>query len=99
MANQRRQRSPLTLRRWRLETLGEQMTLNEWKKLSPEEQAKRCRLDVSPYTDMDLFKEIEREFLREYGSEGTLYKVRCCFGPGLGPYNGIFVTLASSQKR
>ena len=75
------------------------MKLETWKTLSPEEQALRVtRLDVSPYTDLDLFKEIEREFLKLYGNDMSLYNVQCRFGSGLGPYNGIFVTLLSGAK-
>ena len=74
------------------------MTYNSWQLLNPEEQERKCQ-DLNPYEEWDVFKEVEKEFLREFGNQKGIEKVHCGLGPSMGPLNGIVITIRPGEKK
>ena len=75
-----------------------EMNIEEWKKMDESKQIEYCKTDkISPYRDWNLFKAIEAEFINFYGNQPMIAKVHCGFGPGLGPYNAITITILKGK--
>jgi len=74
------------------------MTFQVWESLSETERENRCQ-DLNPYEEWDVFKAIEAAFLAEWGKHPAVEKTHCGFGPCMGPYNSIVVTIRRGQPR
>jgi len=79
---------------------NKEMTVNLWLKLPQEEQEKLCQ-SLTPYkeNEWEIFKTVEKEFIREFGDQPGIGNVRCSLGPMLGPYNCINVDIVPGQKK
>jgi hypothetical protein len=74
------------------------MRLREWRTLPDEEQRRRCQ-NLDAYSRDCLFGLVESAFKKEYGNAPGVADVFCGMGPGVGPYNGIFVRIKRGRPR
>lgn len=73
------------------------MNLADWRLLAEDDQANRC-LQLSPYEDWGLFKEIEAEFEEKFGDQPGIQRVFCGLAAGLGPCNSITIEIKRGQR-
>ena len=69
----------------------------EWQSIGEEERKRLCQ-QLSPYEDWSVFKEVEKAFLSEFGSQEGIAKIFCGVGGGLGGLNSVTVSLAKGKK-
>jgi hypothetical protein len=74
------------------------MHLSEWRSLTEDEQRRQCQ-NLDPYGRDMLFDELEAAFKKEYGKAPGVAEVLCGQGPGVGPYNGVFVKIKRGCPR
>jgi len=69
-----------------------------WSRLSERERKAMCQ-QLNPYENWALFKAVESEFKRQYGSIEAVEKVFCGIGGCLGPLNALCVTIRKGAPR
>jgi len=69
-----------------------------WSTLSERERKATCQ-QLNPYENWALFKAVESEFKRQYGSIEAVEKVFCGIGGGLGGLNALCVTIRKGAPR
>ena len=76
------------------------MTIKKYFHLSEKEKCEICQ-NLSPYkeTEWEIFKEVEKLFIEEYGEHEAMGKAFCGFAGSLGPFNAISVTIKKGKKR
>ena len=45
------------------------------------------------------FKEVESEFIKDYGKQEGIAKVFCGMGSGVGPYNAITISIEKNKLK
>jgi hypothetical protein len=77
---------------------GATVDFTSWSTLSERERKATCQ-QLNPYENEALFKAVESEFKRQYGSIEAVEKVFCGIGGGLGGANALCVTIRKGAQR
>ncbi len=74
------------------------MRYADWKNL-PEEDRRRLCQQLNAMEDWDLFKQVERAFLAEFGGHDGVDSAFCGIGGTVGPLNAIVVSMRAGARR